>query len=41
MKSSIIKNGLRDASPGKDLSDDAIYKSVLFGKLDEMISWGR
>ena len=24
-----------------DLSDDAIYKSVLFGKLDEMISWGR
>ena len=41
MKSSIIKTGLRDTGPEKELSDDAIYKSVLFGKLDEMISWGR
>src|SRR5664279_1242351 len=41
MKSSIIKTGLRDTGPEKDLSDDAIYKSVLFGKLDEMIAWGR
>jgi NADH-quinone oxidoreductase subunit B len=24
-----------------DLTDDNLYKSVLFGKLDEMISWGR
>lgn len=25
----------------RELTDDGIYKSVLFGRLDEMISWGR
>ena len=25
----------------QELSDEAIYKSVLFGKLDEMVAWGR
>src|SRR5512136_723041 len=41
MKSSIDKNVIRRTGPGKDLPDEAIYKSVLIGKLDEMISWGR
>jgi NADH-quinone oxidoreductase subunit B len=41
MKSSMIKAGAGSISPEKDLSGDAIYKSLLFGKLDEMISWGR
>src|SRR5659263_327468 len=41
MKSSIIKTGGRNTGPGKELHDEAIYKSVLFGKLDEMIAWGR
>jgi NADH-quinone oxidoreductase subunit B len=41
MKSSTIITGTGNTSPENDLSDDAINKSVLFGKLDEMISWGR
>ena len=41
MKSYMHKNGIRDIGPGKELSDEALYKSVLFGKLDEMIAWGR
>jgi NADH-quinone oxidoreductase subunit B len=41
MKSSIIKTGISNSDLEKDLSEDALYKSVLFGKLDEMISWGR
>jgi NADH-quinone oxidoreductase subunit B len=41
MKSSIIKTGISNSGLEKDLSEDALYKSVLFGKLDEMISWGR
>ncbi len=41
MKSSIIKTGGRNTGPDKELSDEAIYKSLLFGKLDEMIAWGR
>src|SRR5512136_2129179 len=41
MKSSIDKNVIRRTGPGKDLPDEAIYKSVIIGKLDEMISWGR
>ena len=41
MKSSIIKTGTSNTGLEKDWSEDALYKSVLFGKLDEMISWGR
>jgi NADH-quinone oxidoreductase subunit B len=41
MKSYIIKTGISNSGLEKDLSEDALYKSVLFGKLDEMISWGR
>jgi NADH-quinone oxidoreductase subunit B len=41
MKSSIIKTGTSNTSLEKDWSEDALYKSVLFGKLDDMISWGR
>ena len=35
------KTSIRNTSPGNDLSDKVIYRSLLFGKLDEMISWGR
>ena len=41
MKSSIIKTGIINTGPEKDFSEDALYKSVLFSKLDDMISWGR
>jgi NADH-quinone oxidoreductase subunit B len=41
MKSSIIKSGISLTGPEKDLTEDTLYKSVLFGKLDEMIAWGR
>jgi len=41
MKSSIIKTGIINTGLEKDLSEDALYKSILFGKLDDMISWGR
>jgi NADH-quinone oxidoreductase subunit B len=41
MKSSIIKTGTSNTGLEKDWSEDALYKSVLFGKLDDMISWGR
>jgi NADH-quinone oxidoreductase subunit B len=41
MKSSIIKSGINLTGPEKDLTEDTLYKSVLFGKLDEMIAWGR
>jgi NADH-quinone oxidoreductase subunit B len=41
MKSYIIKNGISSTGPDKDMSEDALYKSVLFSKLDDMISWGR
>jgi NADH-quinone oxidoreductase subunit B len=41
MKSSIIKSGISLPGPEKDLTEDTLYKSVLFGKLDEMIAWGR
>lgn len=27
--------------PGKEFSDEAIYKSILFSKLENMIAWGR
>jgi len=36
-----METGTRNADLEKNLSDDTIYKSVLFGKLDEMIAWGR
>jgi NADH-quinone oxidoreductase subunit B len=41
MKSSIIITGTSNTGQEKDWSEDALYKSVLFGKLDDMISWGR
>jgi len=41
MKSSIIKSGISFTGPEKDLTENTLYKSVLFGKLDEMIAWGR
>jgi NADH-quinone oxidoreductase subunit B len=37
----MMETGTRNADLEKNLSDDTIYKSVLFGKLDEMIAWGR
>jgi NADH-quinone oxidoreductase subunit B len=27
--------------PGNDINDEAIRRSVLLGRLDDMISWGR
>jgi NADH-quinone oxidoreductase subunit B len=41
MKSSLEKTGITNTSTEKRLSEEALYNSVLFGKLDEMISWGR
>ena len=41
MKYSIIKPGYGHTAGEKDMSENALYKSVLFGKLDDMISWGR
>lgn len=41
MKSSIIKPGDTLNDSGRELSDEAIYKSVLFARLDDMIAWGR
>jgi NADH-quinone oxidoreductase subunit B len=41
MKSSIIRTGISIPGLEKGMSEDALYKSVLFGKLDDMISWGR
>jgi NADH-quinone oxidoreductase subunit B len=37
----MVNSGAPNRSPQINLSDDAIYKSVLFGKLDEMVAWGR
>jgi NADH-quinone oxidoreductase subunit B len=41
MRSSVIKTSIYKSDRGTGFSDDAIYKSVLFGKLDEMVAWGR
>ncbi len=41
MKYSIIQTGEHELQRRKMIVDEAIYKSVLFGKLDEMIAWGR
>jgi NADH-quinone oxidoreductase subunit B len=41
VRSSIIKAGEIVPGMGNDISDEAITRSVLLGKLDDMISWGR
>jgi NADH-quinone oxidoreductase subunit B len=41
MRYTIEKPNIKNINPEKGLQDDALYKSVLFGKLDEMIAWGR
>jgi NADH-quinone oxidoreductase subunit B len=37
----MIKANDRYSDPGKSITDDDIGRSVLLGKLDDMISWGR
>jgi NADH-quinone oxidoreductase subunit B len=41
MKSYLVKAGEMAPDPGRDFSDEAITRSVLLGKLDDLISWGR
>jgi len=41
MKSSMIKTGTSNAGLEKNWSEDDLYKSVLLGKLDDMVAWGR
>ena len=41
MKYSLIRPAAGIKSPDNNSSDEAIYKSVFFSKLDEMIAWGR
>ena len=41
MMVSINKSSANNMNIGTEFSEDAIQKSVLFGKLDEMIAWGR
>jgi NADH-quinone oxidoreductase subunit B len=41
MNSSGIKIVSGNDDIKKDLTADTLYKSVLFGRLDEMVSWGR
>src|SRR5665811_1322633 len=41
MKTSIIKAGSRNSGMEKELNEEAISRSILLGKLDDMISWGR
>jgi NADH-quinone oxidoreductase subunit B len=41
MKYSLIRPDSGNNLPEKELSDETLYKSVLFGKLDGMIAWGR
>lgn len=41
MDYSLIKPGGKNTGIEKELSDEDLYKSVLFGKLDEMVAWGR
>ena len=38
---SMNKSSANNMNIGTEFSEDAIQKSVLFGKLDEMIAWGR
>ncbi|MBP1666410.1 MAG: NADH-quinone oxidoreductase, subunit [Bacteroidetes bacterium] len=41
MRSAMIKTGTSNAGLEKNWSEDDLYKSVLFGKLDDMVAWGR
>lgn len=41
MKYSLIKPGAGNFDIEKELTDENLYKTVLFGKLDEMVAWGR
>jgi NADH-quinone oxidoreductase subunit B len=41
MKYSLIKPGAGNFDIEKELTDQNLYKTVLFGKLDEMVAWGR
>jgi len=41
MKYSLIKPGLNNFDIEKELTDENLYKTVLFGKLNEMVAWGR
>ena len=41
MKYSLIKPGAHNTDMEKELTDDNLYKTVLFGKMDEMVAWGR
>jgi NADH-quinone oxidoreductase subunit B len=41
MNSSMINSSAMNTYNETGISDEAIYKSVLFGKLDEMVAWGR
>jgi NADH-quinone oxidoreductase subunit B len=41
VRSFVIKAGEIAPGPGDEMSDEAITRSVLLGKLDDMISWGR
>ena len=41
MKPSLIKTGAGNAGLEKNWSEDDLYKSVLLGKLDDMVAWGR
>jgi len=41
MKYSIIKPRAGNFDIEKELTDENLYKTVLFGKLDEMVAWGR
>jgi len=41
MKYSLIKPGAGNFDIENELTDENLYKTVLFGKLDEMVAWGR
>jgi NADH-quinone oxidoreductase subunit B len=41
MEYSLTRPKVGNTPSDKVLTDEALYKSVLFGKLDEMIAWGR
>jgi len=36
-----MKTSVKNAVMETGLSEEAIYKSILFGRLDEMVAWGR
>jgi NADH-quinone oxidoreductase subunit B len=41
MKYSITRSAIENAAAEKALLEEAMHRSVLFGKLDEMVAWGR